>query len=509
MSDAGAFQPGQLSPDGLWRWDGLQWTPVAAPAVPGWLKLSLRRQATWWTVASAVLVGALADQALHAGAFGAGAAATVIASAVVLVVAGRIRRTQPLVLAGVAILFGVWLVLRASPWLVWPDLAAGLAILFLAASLSENGSMFDIGSAELSARGIHALAHLVAGVTFVARPALATRARLSRLAPVARGLLIAAPICALISVLLASADPVFASFFNLNLDLGDLVVHITLVVICALVMAGLMRLAFAEPVGRIEGPVWRLGSTEALVVLALLDAVFAAFAIAQVLAATGAAADTLKAAGITYSDYARSGFFQLLWAGGITLVVLILFSRITGLSTPEHKLAFLVLAEIAVALTLMIVIVAFRRLSLYEDAYGFTMLRLYSHVFAGWMAVVFVLLASELMGLWRGRRWFVGATLTTALAVLLGLNVLNPEATIVALNVSHAQTAHEVDASYLGGLSSDATPSLLSSLPAFDTTLRKQVAGVACTGARSYSPSVWAFNWSDESAAAARGAACR
>ena len=509
MSDAGAFQPGQLSPDGLWRWDGLQWTPVATPAVPGWLKLSLRRQATWWTVASAALIGVLADQALHAGAFGAGAAATVIAGAALLVAAGRIRRTQPLVLAGVASLFGLWLVLRASPWLVWPDLAAGIAILFLAASLSENGSLFDVGSAELSARSIHALAHLVAGVTFVARPVLASRARLSRLAPVARGLLIAAPICALLSVLLASADPVFASFFNLNLDLGDLVVHVTLVGIGGLTMAGLVRLASADSVGRIEGPLWRLGSTEALVVLALLDAVFAAFAIAQVLAATGAAADTLRNAGVTYSDYTRSGFFQLLWAGGITLVVLILFSRITGLSTPEHSVAFLILAEIAVALTLMIVIVAFRRLSLYEDAYGFTMLRLYSHVFAGWMAVVFVLLAADLMGLWRRRRWFVGATVTTALAVLLALNILNPEAAIVALNVSHAQTAHHVDAAYLGGLSSDATPSLIASLPAFDTRLGREVARVACAGARSYSPSVWAFNWSDDQAVAARKAECR
>jgi Domain of unknown function (DUF4173) len=56
-------------------------------------------------------------------------------------------------------------------------------------------------------------------------------------------------------------------------------------------------------------------------VLALLDAVFTAFAIAQILV-TGAAQETLKSAGVSYSEYARSGFFQLLWAGGITLVTL-------------------------------------------------------------------------------------------------------------------------------------------------------------------------------------------
>ncbi len=451
----------------------------------------------------------LADQALHAGAFGFGAAATVIVGALLLVAAGRLRRAQALAVAGVAALFGLWLVLRASPWLVWPDLVAGIGLLFLAASLAESGSLFDIGTAELIARSLHAVAHLVAGITFVGRPVAASRERLSTLAPLARGVLIAAPICVLLSVLLASADPVFASFFNLNIDLGDLLLHASLVVLGGLAMAGLLRLASAQPVERIDGPLWRLGSTEALVVLALLDSVFAAFAAAQVLAATGAAAETLRSAGVTYSEYARSGFFQLLWAGGITLVLLILFSRITALSTPEHRVAFLVLAEIAVFLTLLIVLVAFRRLSLYEDAYGFTMLRLYSHVFAGWMAAVFLLLAAELLGASRRRRWFVGATLCTALAVLLSLNLLNPEALIVSLNVSHARSAHEVDAGYLSELSSDATPALIASLPAFDTSLSQQVARVACGGSRSYSPTLWAFNWSEAQAAAARDAACR
>lgn len=456
-----------------------------------------------------MVVGLLADQALHAGAFGFGAAATLIGCAALLVALGRLRRREPLLLASVGALFGLCLVLRASPWLVWPDLVAATALLFLAGSLSESGSLFDIGSTELIARTVHALAHLSTGVTFIARPVAASRERLSTWAPVARGVLIAAPICILLAVLLSSADPVFASFFNLNVDPGQLAVHASFVVLGGLAMAGLLRLAAAEPVERMDGPVWRLGSTEALVVLALLDGVFAAFATAQVLAATGAATETLRSAGVTYSEYARSGFFQLLWVGGITLVVLILFSRITSLSTSAHRLAFIVLAEVAIGLTLMIVIVAFHRLSLYQDAYGFTMLRLFSHVFAGWMAVVFVLLGAELLGVWHRRRWFVGATIGTAVVVLLSLNLVNPEAVVVDLNVSHAQSAHEFDATYLNELSSDATPALFESLPDLDSSLRTEVARAACGGNRLYSPTIWAFNWSDEQAAATRGARCR
>jgi hypothetical protein len=201
-----------------------------------------------------------------------------------------------------------------------------------------------------------------------------------------------------------------------------------------------------------------------MVVLSIRDAVFAAFAIAQAIGASGSAGDTLRAAGVTYSDYARSGFFQLLWVAGITLVVLILFSRITGFAERSGKVIFLALAELAIALTLLIVLVAWMRLSLYESAYGFTMLRLYSHIFAGWVAVVFVLLAADLAGLFRRRRWFVGATTLTALGLLLALNLANPEAIVVALNVENAAATHKIDAQYFGELSSDATPSLLASL---------------------------------------------
>ena len=450
-------------------------------------------------VASVAAVGLLTDRALDAGDFGLAAAMNIVVGAALLVSAGRLTRAEPRLLALLAALFGAWLVLRASPWLLWPDLIAAVGFLGLASTYARAGSLLDIGTAEVMARAINAIGHVMAGAGFIARPVLSIRGRVSALGPVARGLLIALPICGLLAGLLASADPVFASFFKLNIDLGHLLADVGFAIIGALAMAGVLRLASAEPVAKVDGPSWRLGATEALVVLALLDAVFAAFAVAQLLAASGAATATLKSVGVTYSDYARSGFFQLLWVGGITLFVLILFSRITGLSNPEHKWAFRVLCAIAIALTLMIVVVAFRRLSLYEDAYGFTMLRLYSHIFAGWLAVVFLLLATEVLGFRARRRWFVGATVASATVVLLALNLVNPEAVVVALNIDHAQASHKIDALYLQELSSDATPALLQSA----MTLK-----IACEDSQPYQPTVWAFNLSESNAAQARAAAC-
>jgi len=501
MSGESYSHIGQLSSDGRWRWDGASWRPVVPRALPHWLNRGLTRKATWLVLVAALAVGLVADQALRVGTFGLAASLTLAFITLALVFAGRISSLEARTLAGASVLFAALMTLRASPWLVWPDLAMAFALIGLAASVATRGSLLDIGIAEAAARSVHALVHVGSGAPFAIQPVVQARNRMGLVAPVARGALIAAPIATLVAVLLAAADPVFASFFNLNLDFNQLMRDVTFIAAGALVAAGLLRLSAAEPLSRVDGPAWRLGSIEGLVVLAVLDAVFAAFAVAQAVAATGAAGDALRTAGVTYADYARSGFFQLLWVAGITAVVLILFSRITNLTEQTTKRAFQVLSLVAIGLTLLVVLVAFQRLRLYEEAYGFTMLRLYSHIFAVWIALIFLLLALDFCGLFRRRRWLVGATSVSAMAVLLVLNVINPEAIVVSLNVDRAQATHRIDAQYLATLSNDATPALLASE---STDIRR----LACAGPQSYSVSPAAFNWSDATAAASRRARC-
>jgi uncharacterized protein DUF4153 len=503
---------GLLSPDGRWRWDGTAWRSTAAPSdplsMPVWASIKLRADATWPMLGAALAVGLISDQALRAGTFGLAASATVALLPLILIFGGLSRSPSSRLLAAGGLAFAAWLTVRSSPWLLWPDLGAALILLGLSASFAFGGSLADVGVAEAIARSVHAVANGLAGSPFIVKPLGRSRARMSLAAPIARGLLIAAPIAVLVALLLAAADPIFASFFNVNVDFGQLSIDVVFVLAGSLFAAGLPRLASAEPLGRIDGPSWRLGATEGLIVLAVLDAIFAAFAVAQALGVTGAAADTLRAAGVTYADYARSGFFELLWVAGITAVVIIVFSRITSLRTPRTRRSFMVLAEVGISLTLLIVFVAFRRLSFYEDAFGFTMLRLYSHIFAVWIAIVFVFLAADIAGLYRRRRWFVGATVASATVVLLLLNVANPEALIVTLNIEHATTTHKIDADYLGQLSNDAIPTLLASRSQLDPSLRSQIARVACAGSRTYSAQVAAYNLADAGAAAARRAGC-
>ena len=512
MADEAAGYVGQLSADRRWRWDGTSWRPTDADSVqwhaPLWASLRLRRAATWAMFGGAVLVGLITDQAIRSGAIGLASSLALIFAALVLVFAGTLVRLESRLVAAAAAAFGLCLALRASPWLIWPDIAAALVLLCVAASIAARGSLLDLGIAESLARGVHGAVHGLAGAPFVLKPILRMRARVAAIVPVARGLLIAAPIAVLLAALLASADPIFASFLKVDIDLGRLLLDVVYVAIGAAAIAGLLRLAAAEPVDRVDGPAWRLGAVEGLVVLAVLDVVFGAFAIAQAIAASGTAGSTLRAAGVTYSDYARNGFFQLLWVAGITLVVLVLFSRVTRLYSRRARLAFVALAEIAIALTLLIVAVAFVRLGLYESAYGFTTLRLYSHIFAGWVAVVYLLLAADLVGVFQQQRWFVGAAGLTALLLLLALNVINPEAVVVRLNADRAVATHKIDAQYLRELSSDATPALFAERSRLDPALQPEITRVLCAGPRTYSPSLAAYNWADVGGARVRRKGC-
>ena len=119
---------------------------------------------------------------------------------------------------------------------------------------------------------------------------------------------------------------------------------------------------------------------------------------------------------------------------------------------------------------------ALLRMRLYQQAYGLTELRLYTTAFMGWLALVFVWFLATVL---RGRRdRFAFGALVAAFAVLLLLDGLNPDALIVRTNVNRAGAAatDNFDERYASGLSADAVPALIASLPALSEPKRATVA---------------------------------
>ena len=69
MSSDPAVQPGQLSPDGFWRWDGAQWVPVAPGSAP--LPPPRRSQGwVWWLVGGCAVLLVVGVVAAGFGVYG-------------------------------------------------------------------------------------------------------------------------------------------------------------------------------------------------------------------------------------------------------------------------------------------------------------------------------------------------------------------------------------------------------------------------------------------------------
>lgn len=436
-----------------------------------------------------------------------------LAVAGALLLGGRLTNPQALALVSAAPLFGAFLMIRVSPWLIPLDILAAAGLLVLGVSLARSGSVFDLSISSYVHRGALALFHGLAGPAFLASAlrfgdgTAGPPKRTAKVAAVLRGALLAVPLIVVVGLLLASADVVFARLVRVEVDATTVAMHLAGLAVGAWGMAGLLRVASSEQARTLKPATRRLGHVEAAVILGSLNLLFAMFAFAQLYALSAGGRTVIQTAGLTYATYARSGFFQLLAVAAIALAVLVAIRALTRDGEPWPR-TVLLLSAAAVVLTLAIVFVSIRRLGLYEQVFGLTMLRLYSTAFAYWIGAVFLLFAAWLFGLGRNRMWFPSAAIAAGLLLLLALNVVNPEAVVVRHNVEAQQRTERFDPSYLAELSDDAIPTLLEMLPTLPAAARTDVLSRVCPPTRP-DPTGWAaFNGSKDSAFEALTASC-
>jgi hypothetical protein len=127
-----------------------------------------------------------------------------------------------------------------------------------------------------------------------------------------------------------------------------------------------------------------------------------------------------------------------------------------------------------VGLVIVMLIAAFRRLVLYEAAYGFSRLRAYTHVFTIWLGLLLVAVVL-LEVLHRERAMALGIVLAS-LGFIISLSLLNVDAFIVRQNIQreirsaadkvYAQNRADLDTQYFMDLSEDAIPPLVSAFHA-------------------------------------------
>jgi two-component system, OmpR family, sensor histidine kinase BaeS len=138
--------------------------------------------------------------------------------------------------------------------------------------------------------------------------------------------------------------------------------------------------------------------------------------------------------------------------------------HVAGRDTPRDRLLVRVLLGALCLLTLAVVASALYRMSLYQDAFGYTVLRVFVDGFELWLGlvVVFLLAAGVRLSGW----WVPRAVLVSAAAFALVFAAMNPDAWVAGRNIDRFEAGASLDTLYLSTLSADATPVVVERLPA-------------------------------------------
>jgi hypothetical protein len=342
----------------------------------------------------------------------------------------------------VAVTFSAGLVWRDSEALQLLDAWVVIGALGMAAlSLSDprtalfaerlRDSVWAAGTAMLT---------VMAGLAPLGMPSPDSRSRFRReLGPAVRATLIIAVFLLVFGSLLRDADPIFASLVVLpRWDLDVMVSHLVVVLFCAWIVGGWVRSALVIDVGRYPAPERfgvGLGLLDITAALGTLIVLFTTFVATQIGWFFGGERFLQERTGLTAAEYARGGFFQMVWVAALVVGVLL---ATRALLRPGRAPARLhtALSLPVVGLLAAIIVSAALRMRLYVHYYGLTTDRLYTLVFMGWLAAVLLWLTVTVLRGW-GRPFVAGAVLS-GLVTLAALNIAAPDVIVARVNLARA-----------------------------------------------------------------------
>ncbi|MEU1751183.1 DUF4153 domain-containing protein [Micromonospora matsumotoense] len=448
------------------HWGGppVGWRPTPPP--PSFLSTRWPgpRPATGWAVPAAVLAGALGVaffvplSRTGIGWFLGWLILTVGVVAAVRRSAGALTRTDRLIRGGWAVgalaLLAV-LAFRNAWWLVTFCVlgALGCATLAIMGGRQVRSILFSLVAAPLAA---------LRGLPWVRRHVSTTGS--GQLVPRVVGSVVATAVVLLVfGLLLSSADAAFDQVLGAivpEINVGTVIRWLFLAVVGGLIAVAATYALAAPPdlstVDR-EGR-RRWGTLEWAPAIVALTLLFVGFVAVQFTVLFGGQRHVLRTAGLSYAEYARSGFWQLTVVTLLTVAVLGGVSRWARRETRVERVLLRVLLGLLSALSVVIVVSALSRMYTYQKVYSFTGERIFVMAFELLLGAVFLMILVAGVR-WRGR-WIPGTTVGLAVVMLLSLAVLNPEDYAARRNIARYEQSGKIDAWYLRALSADATPAL-------------------------------------------------
>jgi hypothetical protein len=261
--------------------------------------------------------------------------------------------------------------------------------------------------------------------------------------------------------LLSGADATFAHLVSSiipDLDPDTLSGRILVFGVAGFVVVGACYLLTSPPPPSDDDVVRRrlTHRVEWAVPLGVLVVLFAVFVTVRLVVLFGGDDYMRRTVGLTAADYARGGFWQLCVTTVLTLALVGAALRWAPNSTRADRIWQRALLGTLSGLSLVLVASALSRMWTYQQAYGFTVLRLLVEMCEIWLGAVFVMVLFALVRLRPA--WLPRAAVAAAAAALLALVVLDPERFIADRNIDRAEHGMPLDVGYLSRFSADVAP---------------------------------------------------
>ena len=273
------------------------------------------------------------------------------------------------------------------------------------------------------------------------------------------GLLISTPLLLVLITLLSSADENFANvltkFPNMMMDIHtDLIWRTVLILTLSMIFYTYMKIVGKRTILRPSvamkmTPNW--DSVIASTVLIFINLLYALFIAVQFNYFFSGSLQN----GLSYAEYARRGFFELLVVTVINYVVLMITIKFVKLD--RFKIVKILLT-ILIAGSGVLLLSAFVRLTLYEQVYGFTYLRVFAHAMMIYLFVIFIFTSLKV---WAERLPLPRFYLMFSLVFYVSMNIFGVDQFIVQKNMERYEETGKLDVDYLGSLSYSAIPPLV------------------------------------------------
>lgn len=280
----------------------------------------------------------------------------------------------------------------------------------------------------------------------------------------AYGALIAIPFLLLFGALFYAADEVFANWVKSVIELDiELLFTVLRFFVVAFVFGGFFY-AYADPTIEMKAVTITPSKAQAIVfgmVFGLINLLFLVFVIFQFRQFFGGEAYLIEN-GLTYAEYARRGFFEMLVILFISGLMLLVTYR-SFHRAAEYPLWLRILQALLSVQVGVVAFSALTKLYAYQDAYGFTVSRLYGE----WgIYMVLALLVLGIAGVMSNFDWrrFWQASMVVGLGTLLTVSLINVDGVIAERNIERFESDPELelDVDYLLTLSVDTLPPLIT-----------------------------------------------